>query len=266
MSLVIKKANIAVRQIKTPCLSHYSYMIESRKEMAVVDPLRDVAEYLKVTEESKANLKYIIETHYHADFVSGFWDLAQKSGAQIIFGPDTKPKFDSRIVKHGDILELGDCKIKVLHTPGHTLESTCYVLMDNEGKPLCVFTGDTLFLGDVGRPDLAQKAGSLTDKDLARMLFHSLKHLKELPDDCLVLPTHGAGSACGKNISTGDVCNIGTQKIKNTAFAEENVDAFIEMTTSGLPKPPTYFINNVKMNKEGKVIIFNQAPYFRRSV
>lgn len=259
MTSILKRSNLAIKQLKTSCLSHYAYTIESKKEMAVVDPLRDIQEYVRMVDESHAKLRYVLNTHYHADFVSGFWDLAQRTGAEIVFGPDSSPHFSRRAVKHGDILNLGDIKFKVLHTPGHTLESSSYVLIDELNQPLCVFTGDTLFLGDVGRPDLAQMGPKLTDKDLARMLFKSLKHLKELPDDCLVLPAHGAGSACGKNISSGDICDIGTQKKKNMAFAEENEEAFVKMVTSGLPKPPVYFAHNVDMNKEGRVLSFHVA-------
>lgn len=253
MTSILKRANLAVKQLKTSCLAHYAYIIESKKELAVVDPLRDIQEYVKSIDESHGKLRYVLSTHYHADFVSGFWDLAQQTGAEVVFGPDVHPRFSRHAVKHGDILELGNAKFKVLHTPGHTLESVCFVLLDETNQPLCVFTGDTLFLGDVGRPDLAQMGPKLTDKDLARMLFKSLKHLKELPDDCLVLPAHGAGSACGKNIGKGDMCNIGTQKKNNMAFAEQDEETFVKMVTEGLPKPPIYFGHNVDMNKKGQV-------------
>ena len=194
-----------------------------------------------------------MESHYHADFVSGFLDLARKTNGTVVFGPNANPSFSCKVAADGERLPLGTCSIRVLHTPGHTLESSSFVLEDEDKKPLAVFTGDALFLGDVGRPDLAQKAGQITDKDLAKMLFKSLQKLKQLPDDCLILPGHGAGSACGKNISPGDVCDIGTQKIKNAAFAETREETFVNMITSGLPIPPSYFGLNVAMNKEAKV-------------
>lgn len=254
MSQIIKRPNLLVKQFKTACLAQYAYLVESSKEIALVDPLRDVAAYMDYTKENSGRIKWILETHYHADFVSGFLDLAKKSNGTIVFGPNSNPSFPSKVAQDGERLVLGSCSIRVLHTPGHTLESSSYVLEDEDRKPLCVFTGDTLFLGDVGRPDLAQKVGQISDKDLAAMLFRSLKKLKTLPDECLILPGHGAGSSCGKNISPGDICDIGTQKIKNLAFAENSEAAFIDLVTTGLQKPPSYFGMNVAMNKEPNVI------------
>jgi glyoxylase-like metal-dependent hydrolase (beta-lactamase superfamily II) len=221
--------------------------------MAIIDPLRDIDEYSKIAAESNAKIRWVILTHYHADFVSGFFDLAEQTKATIVFGPDANPTFDCKVASHGEVIPLGNHSLRVLHTPGHTFESSCFVLEDQSGKQMAVFSGDTLFLGDVGRPDLAQK-GEITEKDLAKMLFQSLKSLKSLPDDCLILPAHGAGSACGKNISAGDFCTIGIQKKNNQAFKEEHEDAFVALVTTSIPPAPHYFALDVKLNKAGKVV------------
>ena len=253
MSFVVNLPDLKVKQIKTPCLAHYAYIIHADKDVAFVDPLRDIKAYLDYLQEHHhAKTKYIFETHYHADFVSGFYDLHQHTHGQIVFGPDSKPTFQCKVAHHNEKLHLGNYFIRVLHTPGHTLESSCFVLEDASEKAICVFTGDTLFLGEVGRPDLAQ-ASSITDKDLARMLFHSLKHLKKLPEACIVLPAHGAGSACGKNISPGDSCTIGKQLTSNKSFMEEDEKTFVEMATGHIPPPPAYFGLDVHLNKTGKV-------------
>ena len=240
-----------VEQIYTGCLAQGAYYIESNGEAAVIDPLRAVQSYIDMASRNGAKVKYVLETHFHADFVSGHVDLAKKTGAKIVFGPKAEPAFDAYIANDGEILPLGDISIKVLHTPGHTFESTCYLLINADGKPCCVFTGDTLFIGDVGRPDLAQK-GNITEKDLAGMLFESLNtKLKKLPDDVIVYPAHGAGSACGKNMSRETWDTIGNQKKVNYALRAETKEQFISEVTDGLAPPPYYFPENVKMNKTG---------------
>ena len=252
MSFAVDRPDLKVKQLKTGCLAHYAYVVESNGEMAVIDPLRDIKEYLDHAAERQGKVRYIMETHYHADFVSGYFDLSQNTGAQIVFGPDSHPTFECKVMADNETVPLGAYKIRCLHTPGHTLESSCFVLEEADGKPICIFTGDTLFLGDVGRPDLAQK-GEITDKDLARMLYKSLKKLKALPDEVIVFPGHGAGSACGKNIQAGDFCIIGNQKKNNVVFREEDEAKFVEMTTTGLPLPPVYFGHNVSLNKVGTI-------------
>lgn len=249
MANILKLNNLLIRQLKTDCLSLYSYMLHSSDSKAFLDPLRDVDAYTAFDKELPGKTKYIFETHYHADYVSGFVDLARKTGGQIVFGPESNPLFNCLAVKHNQVLPFGDYQIRALHTPGHTFESTCY-LLEKDGKHEAVFTGDTLFLGDVGRPDLAQTT-TVTSKDMAKKLFDSLKILKELQGSCLVLPTHGAGSACGKNISPGLFCNIETQLKTNHAFAEKNQDNFIKMVLSGLPAAPSYFFMDVGLNKKG---------------
>ena len=248
---IIERPDLKVLQIKTACLSHFAYIIVCGQEVAVLDPLRDSKEYLDIVAAQQGKLKYIIETHYHADFVSGFLELAEKSGAEVVFGPLSDPVFKAKVMKDQECIDLGNYQIKCLHTPGHTMESSCYVL-EKAGEALCVFTGDTLFLGDVGRPDLAQK-GEITEKHLAKFLFHSLKKLKSLKPEVLVLPSHGAGSACGKAISQGNLCDIGTQLKNNVPFREADEAAFIEITTSNLPTPPSYFAENVRLNKHSDV-------------
>ena len=257
MTSVIKTSDLHVRQFKTGCLAQYAYVVESQGQMAVVDPLRDTAAYLDLLAASQAQLRWVLETHYHADFVSGHVDLASRTGAAIVFGPDSCPAFPCKVAAHDELLPLGNYQIRVLHTPGHTFESASFVLEAADGKALCVFTGDTLFLGDVGRPDLAQK-GTFTDKDLAHLLFKSLRLLKKLPDDCIVLPAHGAGSACGKNIQAGDFCIMGNQKKSNAPFAEEDEEKFVILATENMPSPPSYFGLDVALNKSADVRTVNQ--------
>jgi glyoxylase-like metal-dependent hydrolase (beta-lactamase superfamily II)/rhodanese-related sulfurtransferase len=242
-----------IEQIYTGCLAQGAYYIESNGEVAIIDPLREVEPYLKRAENDKAKIKYILETHFHADFVSGHVTLAKKTGAPIVYGPNANPSFEAIIAKDGQEFPLGDLTIKVLHTPGHTMESTTYLLKDKHGKDLAIFSGDTLFLGDVGRPDLAQKAASMTQEDLAGILFDSLRNkIMPLADDVIVYPAHGAGSACGKNMMKETVDTLGNQKKMNYALrANMTKDEFVKEVTDGLLPPPKYFPLNVKMNREG---------------
>ncbi len=248
-----KSDNMKVEQIYTGCLAQGAYYILSDGEAAIIDPLREVGPYIEKAKRDGAKIKYVLETHFHADFVSGHLDLAAKTGAKIVYGPNATPRFEAYIAKDGESLALGKVQIKVLHTPGHTLESTTYLLIDEKGKEHAIFTGDTLFLGDVGRPDLAQKAASLTKEDLAGMLYDSLRSkILPLPDDLIVYPAHGAGSACGKNMMKETVDTLGNQKKFNYALrAGMTRDEFIREVTEGLLPPPAYFPENVKMNKEG---------------
>jgi glyoxylase-like metal-dependent hydrolase (beta-lactamase superfamily II)/rhodanese-related sulfurtransferase len=244
-----------VEQIYTGCLAQGAYYIESEGEAVVIDPLREVLPYIKKAEKAGATIKYVFETHFHADFVSGHLDLAAKTGATIVYGPNAQTDFESHIAKDGEEFKVGKYTIRTLHTPGHTLESTCYLLMDENGKERYVFTGDTLFIGDVGRPDLAQKS-SLTIEDLAGMLYESLNtKLKTLPDDVVVYPAHGAGSACGKNMSKETFDTIGHQKQVNYALLATSKEQFIKEVTDGLAVPPSYFPLNVQMNKHGYTAI-----------
>lgn len=242
-----------IEQIYTGCLAQGAYYIESNGEVAIIDPLREVDPYIKKARENQASIKYILETHFHADFVSGHISLAEKTGATIVFGPNAKTSFDSKIAKDNEILELGNIQIKVLHTPGHTMESTTYLLIDETGKEHAIFTGDTLFLGDVGRPDLAQKAADMTQEELAATLFDSLRQkIMPLNDEIIVYPGHGAGSACGKNMMKETVDTLGNQKQMNYALREDMIkDEFVKEVTDGLLPPPKYFPLNVKMNKDG---------------
>jgi glyoxylase-like metal-dependent hydrolase (beta-lactamase superfamily II)/rhodanese-related sulfurtransferase len=241
-----------VEQIYTGCLAQGAYYIESNGEAAIIDPLREVKPYLEKAEKDKATIKYVLETHFHADFVSGHVDLAKASGATIVFGPNAKTTYDAYIVKDGEELKVGDATIKVLHTPGHTMESTSYLLIDENGKHHALFSGDTLFIGDVGRPDLAAKS-DLTQDQLAGHLFDSLRNkIMPLADDVIVYPAHGAGSACGKNMSKETTDTLGNQKKTNYALrADMTKEEFIKEVTDGLTPPPSYFPLNVMMNKEG---------------
>ena len=239
-----------IDQIYTGCLAQGAYYIESKGEVAIIDPLREVHPYLAMAEKNRATIKYIFETHFHADFVSGHVDLAKKTGATIVYGPGAKTEFDIHQATDGEVFELGEVKIKVLHTPGHTLESSTFLLIDKDGKETAIFSGDTLFIGDVGRPDLAQK-GDITQDDLAGMLFDSLRNkIMTLPDDVIVYPAHGAGSACGKNMSKETTDTLGNQKRVNYALrANMSKEEFIREVTDGLLPPPQYFAQNVAMNK-----------------
>ncbi|ROI08457.1 MBL fold metallo-hydrolase [Chryseobacterium sp. H3056] len=241
-----------VEQIYTGCLAQGAYYIVSEKEAVIIDPLRETKPYLDRLEKDQVKLKYIFETHFHADFVSGHVDLSRKTGAPIIYGPTATPDFDAIIATDGQIFEVGKVKIKVLHTPGHTMESSTFLLIDEEGKETAIFSGDTLFLGDVGRPDLAQKAGSITQEDLAGILYESLQQkIMPLADDILVYPAHGAGSACGKNMQKETVDTLGNQKKTNYALNQPSKEAFINEVLDGLTAPPKYFGMNVAMNKGG---------------
>lgn len=241
-----------IQQLYTGCLSEAAYYIESNGEAAVIDPLRDIDEYLQLANSRKASIKYIFETHFHADFVSGHLDLSTATGAPIVYGPGTDTKFPVLVAKDGEKFRIGDLTIEVLHTPGHTLESTCYLLKDEKGKDHCVFTGDTLFVGDVGRPDLAQKGEEITMNDLAGMLYDSI-HTKLFPlaDDVIVYPAHGPGSSCGKNLGPNTQSTIGEEKQTNYALKAENKQAFIKAVTDGITAPPQYFPINAMINKEG---------------
>lgn len=242
-----------IEQIYTGCLAQGAYYIESDGEVAIIDPLREVQPYIEKAEEAEAKVKYIFETHFHADFVSGHVTLSEKTGAPIIYGPNANPDFDAIIAEDNQEFKLGKLTFKVLHTPGHTMESTTYLLKDENGKDHAIFTGDTLFLGDVGRPDLAQKAASMTQEDLAGILYESLRDkIMPLADDLMVYPAHGAGSACGKNMMKETVDTLGHQKEMNYALrANMTKEEFIKEVTDGLLPPPAYFPMNVKMNKEG---------------
>ncbi|AQX85795.1 MBL fold metallo-hydrolase [Elizabethkingia bruuniana] len=241
-----------VEQIYTGCLAQGAYYIVSQGEAVIIDPLREVQPYLDKLQEDNAKLKYILETHFHADFVSGHVDLSDKTGAAIVYGPTAKPEFEAVIAKDEEIFEIGDIKIKVLHTPGHTMESSCYLLIDENGKETALFSGDTLFLGDVGRPDLAQKGKDLTQEDLAGMLYDSLiNKIMPLSDEITVYPAHGAGSACGKNMQKETVDTLGNQKKTNYALNQPDKATFVKEVTDGLTPPPGYFAMNVAMNKKG---------------
>ncbi|NDP27109.1 MAG: MBL fold metallo-hydrolase [Flavobacterium sp.] len=242
-----------IKQIYTGCLAQGAYYIESKGEVAIIDPLREVQPYIDKANRNNAKIKYIFETHFHADFVSGHVTLAEKTGAPIIYGPTAETKFKSHIATDGEVFQLGEITITVLHTPGHTLESVCYLLKDKEGKDYAIFSGDTLFLGDVGRPDLAQKIANMTKEQLAGILYDSLRNkIMTLPDDVIVYPAHGAGSACGKNLSKETIGTIGEQKRVNYALrANMTKEEFIKEVTDGLLPPPLYFPLNAKLNREG---------------
>ena len=242
-----------VKQLYTGCLFQGAYYIESNGEAAVIDPLREVTEYLSLAKSSNSKIKYIFETHFHADFISGHLTLSKKTNSPIIFGPKANPSFDCIIASDNQVFKIGDVSITVTHTPGHTLESTCYLLKDENDKPYCLFTGDTLFLGDVGRPDLAQKSLNISKEELAGTLYDSIQNrISVLSDDILIYPAHGAGSACGKNMMNETVDTLGNQKIVNYALnGSLSRTEFVKELTNDLPNPPTYFPSNVKLNQEG---------------
>ncbi|WP_166964709.1 MBL fold metallo-hydrolase [Yeosuana marina] len=241
-----------IEQIYTGCLAQGAYYIESKGEVAIIDPLRETQQYVEKANHENAKIKYIFETHFHADFVSGHIDLAKKTGATIVFGPGAETSYETYIAKDNEVFKLGDITIKVLHTPGHTLESSTFLLIDENGKDHAIFSGDTLFLGDVGRPDLAIKS-DLTKEDLAAMLYDSLRNkIMPLADDVIVYPAHGAGSACGKNLSKETVGVLGEQKKTNYALrANMTKDEFVKEVLDGIPPPPQYFAKNAMMNKSG---------------
>ena len=242
-----------VKQIYTGCLFQGAYYVESNGEAAVIDPLREVSEYLNLAESSNSKIKYIFETHFHADFISGHLTLSKKTNSPIIFGPKANPSFDCIVAEDNQVFKIGDISITVLHTPGHTLESTCYLLKDENDVPHCLFTGDTLFIGDVGRPDLAQKSLNFSKEELAGVLYDSIQNrIAVLPDNILIYPAHGAGSACGKNMMKETVDTLGNQKIVNYALNGSLLkNEFINELTKDLPDPPVYFPSNVKLNQEG---------------
>lgn len=241
-----------IKQLYTSCLSEAAYYIEDNGEAAVIDPLRDIDVYLELANERKATIKYIFETHFHADFVSGHLDLGQATGAPIVYGPGTVTKFPVHVAKDGETFKVGNLSIEVLHTPGHTLESSCYLLKDANGTDHCVFTGDTLFVGDVGRPDLAQKGAELTMTDLAGMLYDSIhRKLFPLGNEVVVYPAHGPGSSCGKNLGPETQSTIGTEKEQNYAMKAGSKEDFIIQVTDGITAPPSYFPVNARINKEG---------------
>ncbi len=241
-----------IEQIYTGCLAQGAYYIVSEGEAAIIDPLREVQPYLDRLAKDNVKLKYIFETHFHADFVSGHVDLSKKTGAPIIYGPTAAPEFEAIVAEDNQIFEIGKIKIKVLHTPGHTMESSTYLLIDENGKNHAIFSGDTLFLGDVGRPDLAQKAANLTQEELAGLLYDSLYNkILPLENDITVYPAHGAGSACGKNMQKETVDTLGNQKQTNYALKQTSKESFIAAVLDGLTAPPKYFGMNVAMNKKG---------------
>lgn len=242
-----------IEQIYTGCLAQGAYYIESEGEAVVVDPLREITAYLEKAEKAGARIKYVFETHFHADFVSGHLDLSKKTGAPIVYGPNANPSFEAHIAKDGEEFQVGKLRFRVLHTPGHTMESTCFLLLDENGVEKALFSGDTLFIGDVGRPDLAQKAADMTQEQLAETLFDSLRNkVMTLPDEVIVYPAHGAGSACGKNMSKETYDTLGHQKAVNYALRADMTKAeFVKEVTTGLMPPPAYFPLNVALNKHG---------------
>ncbi|MDB5224207.1 MAG: fold metallo-hydrolase [Chitinophagaceae bacterium] len=239
-----------VKQIYTGCLSEAAYFIESNGIAAIVDPLRDIDAYIQLAKEKNAVIKYIFETHFHADFVSGHLDLSKQTGATIVYGPETETSFPVHVAKDGETFSIGDITLQAIHTPGHTLESTCYLLKDETGKPHCIFTGDTLFVGDVGRPDLS--SGDMTTEELASVMYDTIQNkILPLQDDLIVYPAHGPGSSCGKNLGPDTFTTIGEQKKTNYALQPQSREEFIKAVTSGLDAAPAYFAVNAKINKEG---------------
>jgi glyoxylase-like metal-dependent hydrolase (beta-lactamase superfamily II)/rhodanese-related sulfurtransferase len=239
-----------IKQLYTGCLSEAAYYIESKGEAAIIDPLRDIEEYLNLASEQQTKIKYIFETHFHADFVSGHLDLHKATGAPIVYGPNTETNFPIHLANDGETFKLGDVTIEVIHTPGHTLESTCYLLRDENGNPYALFTGDTLFVGDVGRPDLS--SGNMSKEDLAAIMYDTLQQkIIPLPDHVLVYPAHGAGSSCGKNLGPETTSTIGEQKLTNYALQPQTKEEFVKAVTDDLEAPPQYFPINARINKEG---------------
>ncbi|MGZ3898792.1 MAG: MBL fold metallo-hydrolase [Bacteroidia bacterium] len=239
-----------IKQLYTSCLAQAAYYVESDGEAMVIDPLRESEPYLELAKSRNAKIKYVFETHFHADFVSGHQELSRRSGAVIVYGPNAKPAYQALIAFDGETFQLGKVKIKVIHTPGHTIESSCFLLVDEKGKPYCLFSGDTLFVGDVGRPDLL--SGNYTKEELAGMLYDSLNNkIKKLPDDVIVYPGHGAGSACGKNLGKETISTIGKQKKENYALQPLLKDEFIQAVISDLTSPPPYFFKDASINKNG---------------
>ena len=245
-----KSFTMYINQLYTKCLSEAAYYIESEGEAAIIDPMRDIEDYLQLAKERNATIRYIFETHFHADFVSGHLDLAKATGAPIVYGPNTETNFPIHLAKDGETFALGKLSVQVLHTPGHTVESTCYLLKDEQGKDHALFTGDTLFVGDVGRPDLS--SGNLSTEELAATLFDSIhKKIMPLADDLLIYPAHGPGSSCGKSLGSETQSTLGNEKQTNYALQFTDKEAFVATITEGLAAPPTYFPINAKINKEG---------------
>src|ERR1044072_177440 len=239
-----------IKQLYTGCLSEAAYYVESDGVAAIIDPLRDIDVYLQLATERGASVNYIFETHFHADFVSGHLDLQKATGAPIVYGPNTETNFPIHLAKDGELFPLGKLTVEVLHTPGHTLESTCYLLRDENGKPHAIFTGDTLFVGDVGRPDLS--SGNMSKEDLAALLYDSLQQkITTLPDEVIMYPAHGAGSSCGKNLGPETFSTIGEQKLSNYALQPQSKEEFVKAVTEDLEAPPQYFPINARINKEG---------------
>jgi glyoxylase-like metal-dependent hydrolase (beta-lactamase superfamily II) len=239
-----------VQQLYTGCLSEAAYFIESNGEAAIIDPIRDTEEYLRLAKEHNATIKYIFETHFHADFVSGHIDLSKETGAPIVYGPNTKANFPFHLAKDGEIFKIGNITVEAIHTPGHTLESTCYLLRDEQGKAYCIFTGDSLFVGDVGRPDLS--SGNLSKEELASIMYDTIQNkLMPLPDDIIVYPAHGPGSSCGKNLGPETQSTMGIERKTNYALQPQTREEFIKAVTHGLEIAPAYFSINAKINKEG---------------
>ena len=239
-----------IKQLYTGCLSEAAYYIESEGEAAIIDPLRDIDSYLRLAKERNATIKYIFETHFHADFVSGHLDLAKATGAPIIYGPKTETNFPIHTAEDGELFHLGNNTIEVLHTPGHTLESSCYLVRSADNKPEALFTGDTLFVGDVGRPDLS--SGNLTQEELAGLLYDSLhSKILPLPNELVIYPAHGPGSSCGKNLGPNTHSTLGEEKETNYALKEQTKEDFVKAVTDGLDAPPSYFSINARINKEG---------------
>ena len=239
-----------IQQFYTACLSEAAYYIESKGEAVIIDPLRDVDMYIEFAKERGANIKYILETHFHADFVSGHLDLSKRTGAPIVYGPGAHPKFAIHSAKDGEVLPVGDVSIHVMHTPGHTLESTCYLLKDAEQNPHAIFTGDTLFVGDVGRPDLS--SGSMSSEELASIMYDTIQNkILPLSDDIIMYPGHGAGSSCGKSLGSETYSTIGEQKKNNYALKIHNKEEFVKAVTDGLNKAPVYFAINAGINQNG---------------
>ena len=250
LSLPDKPITMFIKQFYTNCLSEAAYYIESEGEVAIIDPLRDIDAYLELANERNAKIKYIFETHFHADFVSGHLDLSKQTGAPIIYGPNAKTQYPIHSAKDGEILPLGKINIEVIHTPGHTLESSCYLLKDENNKPHAIFTGDTLFVGDVGRPDLS--SGNMSTEDLAAIMYNTIQSkILPLQDDILVYPAHGPGSSCGKNLGPNTHSTIGEQKQTNYALKPQTKEEFVKAVTTGLQIAPVYFAINAKINQQG---------------
>lgn len=260
-----------IQQLYTNCLAQAAYYVESDREALVIDPLRDPAPYLEIAKSRGATIKFILESHFHADFVSGHLDLAKATKAEIVFGPEASPSYPAHIAKDGERLPLGNLEIEIIHTPGHTIESACFLLYDEVGQPHTLFSGDTLFAGDVGRPDLL--SGNFDAVTLAGRLYDSIQKLKKLPDNVLVYPGHGAGSPCGKNIGKETLTTIGQQRKSNYAMQDMPKETFIPLVTQGQPVPPMYFFSDAKLNKTGydsyssvvdHAMHFMEAPEFDR--